>query len=86
MARLLLLSVIGAVLFWSNEPLSADSLYWAEQSGTIRSAKLDGTNQKVLVSGLWQPTSIAIDSGAGKFYWTDQGLDMIGSADLNGTH
>ena len=86
MARLLLLSVIGAVLLWSNEPLSADSLYWAEQSGDIRSANLNGTNEKVVVSGLVVPTSLAIDGGAGKIYWTDQETGSIGSANLNGTH
>ena len=89
MARLLLLSVIGAVLFWSNEPLSADALYWAsEQSGDIHSANLNGTNEKVVltVNQGFFPTGLAIDGSAGKIYWTDNIMGTIGRADLNGTN
>jgi hypothetical protein len=88
MARILLLSVIGAAFLWSNEPLSADSLYWAELSYGIHSANLNGTNEKVILSQVFAPTDIAIDGSAGKIYWADNGLDdigRIGRADLNGS-
>ncbi len=85
MARVLLLSVIGAALLWSNEPLSADSLYWAEESGDIRTANLNGTNEKVVLTQIYAPTSIAIDGSAGKIYWTNSETG-IWRADLNGSH
>ena len=58
-------------------------VYWTEL-GKIRRANLDGTGAEVLVSGLSEPGSIALDLTAGKMYWTDDRAKKIQRANLNG--
>jgi sugar lactone lactonase YvrE len=57
-------------------------LYWAD-SGAIYSARLDGTDVKVLVSGLVFPADLALHASAGHLYWTDQTAGLIQRLDLD---
>ncbi len=70
-------------------PVLPDSsrLYWTDSGSGfdhIRTANLDGTNAKNLITGLDYPRGIAIDGTNGKIYWVDSGTDSINRADLDG--
>ncbi|RPJ38896.1 MAG: hypothetical protein EHM35_03505 [Planctomycetaceae bacterium] len=56
-------------------------LYWAD-TGAIYSARLDGRDIKVLVSGLTFPADLALHASAGHLYWTDQTAGLIQRLDL----
>ncbi len=56
-------------------------LYWAD-TGAIYSARLDGTDIRVLVPGLAFPADLALDAAAGHLYWTDQTAGTIQKLDL----
>ncbi len=56
-------------------------LYWAD-TGVIYSARLDGTDIKILVSGLAFPADLALHAAAGYLYWTDQTAGLIQRLDL----
>jgi sugar lactone lactonase YvrE len=58
-----------------------DRLYWAD-TGAIHSARLDGTDAQVLVSGLVFPADLALHAAAGHLYWTDQTAGVIARLDL----
>ena len=61
-------------------------LYWTD-SGTdrIQRANLDGSGVEDLVTGLRNPSGLALDAGAGKLYWADGGTDKIQRSNLNGS-
>jgi len=60
-------------------------LYWSDRGdGTIRSSRLDGSDVKVLFSGV-DALDLAIDHAAGKIYWTNFGAGGINQANLDGT-
>ncbi|XP_072019674.1 uncharacterized protein [Amphiura filiformis] len=78
-----------------NTPVGVDfdpveyKLYWAdltgfETSGTIRRAKLDGTEEEV-VGISRHPERLSIDVANRHVYWTDSGDDTIYRANLNRT-
>ncbi len=56
-------------------------LYWAD-TGAIYSARLDGTDIRVLVSSLTFPADLALHAAAGHLYWTDQSAGVIQRLDL----
>lgn len=64
---------------------SAQKMYWVDE-GTfddkIRRANLDGSEVEDLVVALGAPLDVAIDSAAGKMYWTDSETDKIQRANL----
>ena len=61
-------------------------LYWTD-SGTdrIQRANLDGSGVEDLVTGLRNPSGLALDVAAGKLYWSDGGTDKIQRSNLNGS-
>jgi len=63
-------------------------LYWAVESPpSIRSASCDGSNAQILLDeadGLIAPEGLAIDRVNGKIYYSDEGVDSIMMADLDG--
>ena len=67
-AALLLALVTGA-----GRETQADVIYWTETFGgpEIARANADGTGHQTLVTGLKQPTGIALDVAGGKMYWAD---------------
>jgi len=74
------LDVAGGKMYWTSSNLT--------EGGRIRRANLDGSNVQVLVdlgtTGS-NPRGIALDLVAGKMYWADPGLNMIQSANLDGS-
>jgi DNA-binding beta-propeller fold protein YncE len=57
--------------------------------GAIARARLDGSGLETIVGGLSEPRGIAVDSVAGKLYWTDDLLQtggLIRRANLDGSH
>ncbi len=69
--------------------LSANKVYYTQiitGASAIYRADFDGTNQETLVStGIANPWGIALDTDAGKMYWTNYGTDKIMRANLDGT-
>lgn len=62
-------------------------IYWTDVSGgKISKAKLDGSNETVVVSGQSSPEGIAVDWLSRNLFWTDSGLDIIQVSMLNGTY
>jgi hypothetical protein len=58
-------------------------LYWADaDTRAIYGARLDGSDIKVLVSGLTFPADLALHAAAGHLYWTDQSVGLIQRLDL----
>ncbi|XP_066267551.1 low-density lipoprotein receptor-related protein 6-like [Branchiostoma lanceolatum] len=54
----------------------ASNLYWTERGlGRIHVSKLDGSLRKVLISGLDQPSGIAVHPGRSYLFWTEVGDD-----------
>ncbi|KAI8503928.1 hypothetical protein Bbelb_179960, partial [Branchiostoma belcheri] len=54
----------------------ASNLYWTErQLGRIHVSKLDGSLRKVLMSGLGQPSSIAVHPEQSYVFWTEVGAN-----------
>lgn len=63
-------------------------MYWTEGAPAdfnISGANLDGSQIEGLITDLHSPSGIAVDSIAGKIYWTDTGLGKIQRANLDGT-
>ncbi len=52
--------------------IAAGKLYWTVDAsyGQIARANLDGTGRQALVSGVYRPRGLAVDSRHGKMYWT----------------
>ena len=60
-------------------------MYWTDpERSKIYRADVDGSNVEDLVAGLTFPSSIALDPGAGKMYWTT--TSKIQRADLDGSN
>lgn len=63
-----------------------NTMYWIDRTNDeIRRADLDGSVETVLLDGIDNVSTVAIDRDGGKIYWTDAGLDMILRANLDGT-
>ena len=63
-------------------------MYWTGSTpagSMIFRANLDGTSAEVLVTGLGRASGIALNTAAGKIYWTDVAAGKIQRANLNGT-
>jgi len=84
MSRLSGLWVVLGVAITVAHPGRADSLLWSDNvnfgsgantSGDIRRANLDGSNARVLVSGLTGPNQVAADPVGGMIYWVDGNQD-----------
>ena len=74
-----------------NIAVAGGKVYWTEQtgdsSGTINSANLNGSNVQELKSIMAIPMGIAVDTDAGKLYWTNsrgriQSLNADGSGSV----
>jgi hypothetical protein len=74
------LLAVGAL---QPEALPADSIFWAD-GGTIRRANLDGSGAEVVVTGAFA-SGVALDSRAGKVYWTSEAAGKIQRANLDGS-
>ena len=61
---------------------AAGEIYWTDDD-VIRHANLNGTGEVILLTGLAQPESIAVDSAGGKMYWLE-GESPIKRANLHG--
>ena len=71
-----------------NIAIGGGKVYWTEKtsasSGTINSANLDGSGVKELKALMLVPRGIAVDTDAGKLYWTNW-RGRIQSANLDGS-
>ena len=74
------LDVEGGKIYWAESGLAGDD-------GKIKCANLNGSDIKILFSGLWSVSGIALDVGSGSMYWiTSDGFNNeIKRANLNGT-
>ncbi|CAG9792217.1 unnamed protein product [Diatraea saccharalis] len=64
----------------------SEYIYWADSlAKTISRARLDGSEQSVVIHSSGVPDSIAIDPLARNIYWTDPVADTITVAKLDGT-
>ncbi|KAJ2950571.1 hypothetical protein O0L34_g8817 [Tuta absoluta] len=64
----------------------SENIYWADSlAKTISRARLDGSEQSVVIHSAGVPDSIAIDPLARNLYWTDPVTDTINVARLDGT-
>jgi hypothetical protein len=66
-------------MYWGN------TYYVAGNGGDIRRAKLDGSEQHILVTGLNAPAGPALDLAGGKMYWANLLDGQIWRAHLDGT-
>jgi hypothetical protein len=90
-----LLAAVFAMLLWAAPGAgAAETIYWANFSGgTIGSASLDGSGGGQLNTGgalVDEPEGMAIDSAAGRLYWTNYtggpgGAGAIRYANLDGS-
>jgi DNA-binding beta-propeller fold protein YncE len=63
-------------------------IYWANESGTIRFANVDGSGSATLFGGERAPCGVALDPAAGKVYWANYNSGDAGeirSANLDGS-
>ena len=61
-------------------------MYWVDRmTAKIQRANLDGSEVEDLVTGLEEPTDLALDVAGGKMYWTDRLSDEIKRANLDGS-
>ena len=81
--------VCAAMLFtFLASPLPASVVFFCdEDSDSIRTANLDGTDVTTVVSELYMPRGVAIDPVTGKVYWTDAGPvpRVVQRANFDGT-
>uniref|UniRef100_A0A2H1W340 SFRICE_002592 n=1 Tax=Spodoptera frugiperda TaxID=7108 RepID=A0A2H1W340_SPOFR len=64
----------------------SEYIYWADNlAKTISRARLDGSEQSVVIHSSGVPDSIAIDPLARNIYWTDPVTDTINVARLDGS-
>jgi len=79
------LLVLGMSIAIVPEVRSAH-LYWGNvAAGEIRRAKLDGSGQQVLVSGLNDPHRVVLDPEGGQLYWPNFGSGSIQRVNVDGT-
>ena len=61
-------------------------IYWSDRvANTIQVADADGSNVRVIVSGLGQARGMDVDLQNNKIYWADNGTNKIQRANLDGT-
>jgi sugar lactone lactonase YvrE len=70
--------------------VAAGKMYWVHGviglgTGGVRRANLDGSQIENVVTAQQRPLDIAVEPGSGKLYFTDQDLDAVRSANLNGS-
>ncbi|XP_078605134.1 vitellogenin receptor-like isoform X4 [Branchiostoma floridae x Branchiostoma japonicum] len=65
--------------------LAGQSLFWVE-SGSIKSAGLDGEGNRTILAGLGEVESIAVDWVGENLYWTDSANNYIGVSTLDGLY
>ncbi len=66
--------------------LTTTRMYWTDwYTGTLESAKLDGTDRRVLRTDLSLPYGLEVDVVHGLLYWADSGSNRIRRANLDGT-
>jgi sugar lactone lactonase YvrE len=86
MSRFLVAAVLALALVGAPQA-RADVIYWGDIGsfgpGAIERANLDGSGKVVLVSGLIEPTGIAVDVTGNKIYWADTYTGVIGRANLS---
>lgn len=87
--RLILTELSTGRLVWLPVPSTLTKggyIYWSNFiGGDLRRANLDGTGQKVLVSGLPNPIGPTLDLARGHMYWGDVGTATMRRANLDGT-
>jgi streptogramin lyase len=82
--RLVWLAAVAVVGGWGFAAQAEASVYWANQSGSIGRANLDGTNPDgAFIGGGSQPIGVAVDGQ--HVYWTNAGSGTIGRANLDGS-
>ncbi|OQV19429.1 putative Nidogen-1 [Hypsibius exemplaris] len=62
---------------------SRGSIYWSDSDRTMKTASMDGSNRRVLVTGV-SALSLALDYEANDLYWADWRNDNIERISLNG--
>ncbi|XP_013386084.1 nidogen-1 isoform X2 [Lingula anatina] len=63
------------------------SIYWTDVSNrVIRQARLDGSDQKIVIKDLGSPEGVAVDWVSRNMYWSDSALDRIEVARLDGSY
>lgn len=67
-----------------DEDCDPRRIYWTDDTA-IRSARRDGTGLTDVITGLVNPTGVAVDVSGDRIYWTDLGVDEIHSAQLDGS-
>ena len=84
---LLFVAVLALLPGFSSSVDAASSIYWADiLNGKIQRANPDGSNAVELVTGLSNPTGLALDVANGHMYWADDGTNKIQRADLDGSN
>jgi sugar lactone lactonase YvrE len=68
-------------------PLPYGRIFWSDTTAqTISTANLDGSDVSTFKSGLGYPDALAIDTQAGKIYWSEQTpVSAIRRSNLDGT-
>ncbi|RLE21167.1 MAG: hypothetical protein DRJ50_09610 [Actinobacteria bacterium] len=80
------LDTTAGKIYWTDVgPLAGGGYGPQYLDGRILRANLDGSDQEVLVTGLRDPRSIAVDPGGGKIYWTGWAPAKLKRANLDGT-
>ena len=75
-----------ALLCLNIPAAEAQNMYWTDERG-IHRAGIDGGNpETILPVTLFDPDGVAIDTVRGKIYWTDDDLQEIRRANLDGTN
>ena len=69
-------------------PLDLPTIYWVDWNKNIiqRLNRVNSNIEDILIHGLDDPRSIALDVLKGKIYWTDYGSNKIQRANLDGTN
>jgi len=79
-----LVLVVGCLSVKSNA--ATTKVYWTDWfSDTIQRADPDGSNVETLVSGLDDPSGLAVDDQAGKIYWANRMTGQVQRANLDGS-
>jgi low-density lipoprotein receptor-related protein 1 (alpha-2-macroglobulin receptor) len=59
-------------------------LFWLDSKGSLFRMKRDGTEKKVIISGLQSPQRLAVDWVSERIYWTDDKVGVIELANFDG--
>ena len=84
---LIFIESFGMTVISGGDEEKMGAIYWTdEETEKIQRSNLDGTDvEDIIISGLKDPVSIALDESAGKMYWVDRNTDKIYRASLDGT-